>query len=68
MAKRVILPTDIPVVVADVNAKVTARQNDMTRQKFFQSKTFEELSAADKDRLLKFIAARLGLIQDSRDA
>jgi len=57
----------MPLVVADVNAKVTARQNDMARQKFFQSKTFENCLLRTRT-FAEVHCSAPGLIQGQRDA
>lgn len=46
-------------------AKRPARQRAKDRSTSFEGKTFEDLNGPEKDVLLKHIAVKLGLIQDS---
>lgn len=48
-------------------AKVERRQRNKDRTDALSGKTFEQLTKNEKDTLLKVLALRAGLIQDSED-
>ena len=47
--------------------KLDARKASHTRVKTFSAKTFESLNAKKKDQLLKAIAIKLGMLEESDD-
>lgn len=53
---------------ADLRTAVQGQRRQEARRTTLVSKTFENLSNKEKDKLLKSIAVQLGLIQDSDDA
>lgn len=59
---------DIPEHAAKVAATRAKRQRNRDRAAARASKTFEQLTPPEKDLLLKEVAVKLGLIQDSEDS
>jgi hypothetical protein len=64
MARSAIKAQEDPKQVARVAAAARLK----ARKSATQSKTFETLTPAEKDKLLKALAVRAGLIQDSDDS
>jgi len=55
---------DDPVHVA----RITDATRTVTRELTFDRKTFEDLTTAEKDKLLKVLAVRAGLLPNSADS
>ena len=54
--------------IEPASAKKTRRLQQVTRTQRNRGKTFEDLTKGERDLLLKAVAVKLGLIQDSEDA
>jgi len=67
MAKA-LTPHDIPGWTAERSKRKAAKGREDSRKDFLKGKTFEDLTEAEKGRLLKAVAVHLGLIVDSDDS
>lgn len=55
---------DLPAWTAELQSRRDQRDKGMT----FKDRTFESLSPAEKDKVLKAVAIRLGMVKDSADS
>lgn len=56
---------DIPGRQAAIDAKKAAKQRKETRVSSFSGSTFEQLTAPQKDALLKHLAVQAGVVEDN---